>query len=57
MVKNPQGVPIRKCCASCQHRLINMEGVRLCGKMELKVSPLFCCGLWEMRFEIKKLRL
>ncbi len=56
-VQNLHGVTIRKCCASCQHKGIEADGTRVCTKMQLKVKSDFCCGLWQMAYGLKRLRI
>ena len=57
VVSNLHGVSIRKGCASCQFKGIEADGTRVCTKMLLKVKPDFCCGLWQMSYGLKRLRL
>ena len=56
-VMNMHGVGVQKCCASCQHKGIEADGTRVCTKMMLKVKSDFCCGLWQMAYGLKRLRI
>ena len=56
-VTNIHGVTIKQCCASCQHKVIENDGTRVCRKMLLKVKSGFCCGLWQMSYELRRLRI
>ena len=47
-VRNRQGVKVKKCCASCQHKCVNLDGTRLCALVQLIVNPDFRCRNWEM---------
>ena len=57
VVRNLHGVTVKRCCASCEHKGIEADGTRVCGKMLLKVRPGFCCGLWQMSYALKRLRI
>ena len=56
-VVNMHGVTIRRGCCSCQHKGIEADGTRVCTWMMLKVRSDFCCGLWQMAYNLKKLRV
>lgn len=53
-VKNLYGVEVKRCCASCQHKSIDFEGVRVCDLMGLKVQHKFKCSSWEMSYGLQK---
>ena len=46
--RNRQGVKVKKCCASCQHKCIGTDGSRLCALTMKMVSPNFRCKKWSM---------
>ena len=56
-VRNLHGVTVKRCCASCEHRGIEADGTRVCTKMLLKVKGDFCCGLWQMSYGLRKLKI
>ena len=56
-IKNPNGVEVVKCCASCQHKHIRKDGTRFCKKLDIKVAQMHVCGLWEMRYMLRKLKV
>lgn len=47
-VLNMYRVRVRKWCASCQHKVVDDEGTRICQPMQLKVEQKFICKKWEM---------
>ncbi len=48
-VRNPQYLPVKKCCASCKHRDIERAmRLRFCEVHEEEVHPSFCCDKWKM---------
>ena len=47
-VRNEQGVKVRKCCASCQHKCIKTDGVRLCAAKMEQVESNDRCTEWQM---------
>ncbi len=49
IVYNPRGVPVKRCCASCQFRMINMEGKRICEHTHNVVEQMDRCRKWRMR--------
>jgi len=49
MMRNPQGIKVRKCCASCALREILTCGERFCTKRNKKVKKLGLCKNWEIR--------
>ncbi len=38
---------IKCCCASCQQKLIDDEGVRICSLMQIQVSKQMKCQKWQ----------
>ena len=53
-VKNVYGIEIKRCCASCQHKSIDYEGVRVCNLLGLKVQHKYKCSSWEMSYGLSK---
>ena len=47
-VRNEQGIKVRKCCASCQHKCIKTDGVRLCAAKMEQVKSNDRCKQWQM---------
>jgi hypothetical protein len=37
---------IKQCCASCQYRMVEEDGSRLCTQMEIYVKQQFTCPKW-----------
>jgi hypothetical protein len=54
MVKNVFGIKVKRCCASCQHKSIDYEGVRVCNLMGLKVQHKFKCSSWQLSYGLQK---
>ena len=53
-VRNPQGIPVKVCCASCAHRqLVDTAACRRCTIREEKVKPNQACSLWQMSMPLK----
>ena len=46
--RNCQGIKVKKCCASCQHKCVNKDGSRLCTLTMRRVSTNSRCLSWEM---------
>ena len=54
---NPQGIKVRKCCASCKFKfLYGTDGVRFCTKRNKEVKKFGLCKQWEMREDLQKAR-
>ena len=47
-VRNAQFVKVKRCCASCEHRIIRKDGSRVCHLMELIVEQKYKCKQWQM---------
>ena len=47
-VRNAHGVKVKRCCASCQHKCIEVDGTRVCALMMLTVQQKFKCKRWQM---------
>ena len=47
-VRNAQGVKVKKCCASCQHKCIELDGTRVCTLTMKQVEQKFKCKQWQM---------
>lgn len=45
---------LKQCCASCQHRVIEEEGSRLCTQMQLYVKRKYVCTKWLKSKGFKK---
>ena len=57
-VRNPFGIRIKVCCASCQWKQLTASLVkRKCRRWNKKVTPRQCCRLWGMRAELKELKI
>lgn len=57
-VRNPAGIRIKKCCASCAWKvLIDSLVNRKCRRWRKKVKPRHCCGCWEMREALIELKI
>ena len=52
-VRNTQGVKVKRCCASCQHKCIDKEGARVCAQMMIIVEQMFECKQWQMSDGLK----
>ena len=56
-VRNPAGIRIKKCCASCAWKvLIDSLVNRKCRRWRKKVKPRHCCGCWEMSEALLRLK-
>ena len=47
-VENKYGVRVKRCCASCQHKMINEDGERICLLKHLLVEQKFRCNKWKI---------
>ena len=57
-VRNPAGIRIKVCCASCQWKqVMNSLTWRKCKRWNKKVKPWQSCKLWQMRKELLELRI
>lgn len=45
---NKYGVRVKRCCASCQHKLINDEGERYCNLRDIVVGQMDKCRKWAI---------
>ena len=45
---NKFGIKIRKCCASCKHRLLASDNYRDCDLGERHVKPTYLCPNWDL---------
>ncbi len=52
-VRNAHGVKVKRCCASCQHKCIDTDGIRFCAQMMVKVEQKFQCKQWQMSDGLK----
>ena len=48
---------VKKCCASCEHKGIGADGSRKCILTFLRVDSDFCCELWKISHNLKKVRV
>ena len=46
-MKNKNGIEIKACCASCQHRLMTVDD-RICGLTKASVASDYSCNRWRM---------
>jgi hypothetical protein len=54
IVRNVYGCAIKRCCASCKHKDIDLEGLHICNLMGLKVQHKFKCSQWQMSAGLTK---
>jgi hypothetical protein len=47
-VRNTHGVKVKRCCASCQHKIIEKDGGRVCGLTMTSVSQKYKCKRYQM---------
>ena len=47
-VRNARRLKVKRCCASCQHKDIDLDGNRICKLMQLIVEQKFRCKDWQM---------
>ena len=47
-VRNAYGVKVKRCCASCQHKCIEIDGTRFCALTMIKVEQKSKCKQWQM---------
>ena len=52
-VRNTHGIKVKRCCASCQHKCIEIDGTRVCELMQLVVEQKFRCKRWLMSDGLK----
>ena len=56
--KNPFGILIKKCCASCQWKQLTDSLItRKCRRWKKKVKPRHCCRSWSLRAKLLKLQM
>ena len=53
-VRNVYGVKVKRCCASCQHRCVELDGTRVCALTMTTVEQKFRCKQWQMRDGLQK---
>jgi hypothetical protein len=56
-MRNKYQIEVKECCASCQHRVVDDEGTRICQLMQLKVPQKFVCPKWKMSDALKTLNI
>ena len=57
-VRNPAGIRIKKCCASCAWKVLIESLVnRKCRRWRKKVKPWHCCRCWRMRDALIELKI
>ena len=49
-VKNPCGLRVKKCCASCIHKCIDNDGLRACPIIDEYVEADHVCDQWQMDY-------
>lgn len=47
-VRNEHGIEVCKMCASCQHKSIQLDGIRICELTQLVVDQHNKCKKWQM---------
>lgn len=47
-MRNDHYINVRKMCASCHHKTVDIEGERICELMQQKVQQRFKCRKWQM---------
>ena len=47
-VRNEHGIVMKRICASCQHRVIDRTGKRVCGLTKHEVEQKHRCRRWQM---------
>ena len=53
--RNPNGVVVKRCCASCRHREVWRNGQRVCAVNREFVQPKFRCRKWQMAGGLERL--
>jgi hypothetical protein len=57
-VRNPYGIRIKVCCASCQWKQLTSSLVtRKCRRLKKRVKPRHCCRLWGMSDALRELKI
>ena len=57
-VRNPAGIRIKVCCASCQWKQLTSSLVtRKCRRLKKRVKPRHCCRLWGMSDGLRELKI
>ena len=52
--RNPYGIRIKMCCASCEHKVFSRSvTVRYCKEHARKVQSSELCECWKMSFQMK----
>jgi hypothetical protein len=52
--RNPYGIRIKMCCASCEHKAISrLQTVRFCKEHTRKVQSSDLCLKWKMASQLK----
>ena len=49
-VKNPCGLRVKKCCASCMHKYVEENGMRACPVIDEYVEASHACEQWQMDY-------
>ena len=53
-VVNKYHVRVRKWCASCEQKVVDDEGNRICSGMQLRVPQDFICPKWELSVALQQ---
>ncbi len=53
--RNPSGVMVKRCCASCRHREVWRNGQRVCVVNREFVESSFRCRKWRMARGLERL--
>lgn len=56
-VRNPYGIRIKKCCASCAWKVLTESlTTRKCRRWRKRVKPRHCCRCWKMSEALLRLK-
>lgn len=56
-VTNEHGLPIKKCCASCQHKGYGKTGDRICKNGKGNIKPDYVCKEWGLSDDLAKSKM
>lgn len=56
-VTNEHGLPIKKCCASCQHKGYGKTGDRVCKNGKGNIKPDYVCKEWGLSDDLAKSKM
>jgi hypothetical protein len=52
-VVNDFGIKVKRCCASCQHKFVDNDGIRFCTEESRNVSQKNKCKKWQLSDGLK----